>query len=704
MPVAASVRHSASSLSCLQKYQVVTHEAGRALPTRAPQMKGSRWALVVPGPPCVRLGIMLVLALIFLPTLYCDLGSVYYSSYETVIPKSLTVKGREDPVEKASYMLLMQGQKWMIHLKAKRDCFVKDFPVFSYHGGVLGQEMPFISHDCHYEGYIEGVPGSFVSLNTCSGLRGILIKEGSPLALKNHILSTAVAVKTGGLAPSILTPLDEGGRLVGLAIKSFLFGQCHKQNLRNEALKMLKEHRERIDPSPDLATGTEADAVEGKSREKGTQLSEGLREIREGGAEAVSQPVSCGVTSKGRPSEASASLVAQGSGEASTVPGIVLLLLNTKYVESCVVNNQRFQMWGSDVSGNPEGHGHHRSANSFTGEINRGVATGSSDYFYQFLRNNKASCLFTKLAPNDRLHVRNAECGNGVLEDNEECDCGPDCGNNRCCDQTCRLKENAKCSPGPCCNETCGFAEKGFICRPALGECDLPEYCDGTTAICPHDTYKQDGTTCERVHYCVQGVCRTPDIQCLHVFGYPARSAPEDCYISMNTKGDRFGNCGFPTSPRSEYIKCEDENIYCGKIICTNIKHVPEIKPNQTMIQVPHKDDFCWSMDVYDITDIPDNGYVHIGTLCAPEKICMNRSCTDHAVLNYDCEPKQMCNGRGVCNNLKHCHCEAGYAPPNCKTAGNGGSVDSGSPSAPHPDMGFSNCSFDNFHQLLYKH
>lgn len=41
---------------------------------------------------------------------------------------------------------------------------------------------------------------------------------------------------------------------------------------------------------------------------------------------------------------------------------------------------------------------------------------------------------------------------------------------------------------------------------------------------------------------------------------------------------------------------------------------------------------------------------------------------------------QQNCNGKGVCNNFRHCHCEDGYAPPDCKDPGEGGSVDSGPP------------------------
>ncbi|XP_011303920.1 disintegrin and metalloproteinase domain-containing protein 10 isoform X2 [Fopius arisanus] len=111
-----------------------------------------------------------------------------------------------------------------------------------------------------------------------------------------------------------------------------------------------------------------------------------------------------------------------------------------------------------------------------------------------------------------------AICGNGVVEDGEECDCGweEDC-NDPCChpqrlhhapfEIPCRLTENAVCSPsqGPCCSPECSL-RNGEKCRDNNG-CRDASFCDGLTPQCPPSINKPNKTICNEEFVCFMGEC-----------------------------------------------------------------------------------------------------------------------------------------------------------------------------------------------------
>lgn len=118
------------------------------------------------------------------------------------------------------------------------------------------------------------------------------------------------------------------------------------------------------------------------------------------------------------------------------------------------------------------------------------------------------------------------QCGNGIVEDGEECDCGgtDGCGDDSCCDaSTCKFRSGAVCddSNDACCSG-CQFASADTVCRSSTGECDPQEVCSGSSASCPSDTTSPDGTKCGNSTSgleCASGQCTSRDLQCMTVMG-----------------------------------------------------------------------------------------------------------------------------------------------------------------------------------------
>lgn len=286
----------------------------------------------------------------------------------------------------------------------------------------------------------------------------------------------------------------------------------------------------------------------------------------------------------------------------------------------------------------------------------------------------KASCMYNKLNLSDTYPFK--FCGNGVVDEGEECDCGPPelCDYSLCCLPDCTLKSGASCDTGLCCSNLCQFLPSGTLCRIKETECDLPEWCNGTSPECPEDVFLQDGSSCSDGGYCYEKRCNSHDEQCRRLFGKDARKASDSCYQEVNTYGDRFGNCGIINNV---YVKCNNSDILCGRVQCKEVKSLPIWRSHYTVHWTHFKGVSCWSTDYHFGMSIPDLGDVKDGTHCGPEHVCMNRKCVNKSIWASECSPKT-CNKNGVCNNKHHCHCDDGWSPPYCLLKGTGGSIDSG--------------------------
>ncbi|CAG8951409.1 hypothetical protein HYFRA_00007324 [Hymenoscyphus fraxineus] len=162
----------------------------------------------------------------------------------------------------------------------------------------------------------------------------------------------------------------------------------------------------------------------------------------------------------------------------------------------------------------------------------------------------KSNCL---TANKDVTTITGSQCGNGIVEAGEDCDCGGEsgCRGNRCCNPTtCKFASNSVCDPSneDCCNSSCQFAGSGTPCRESTGSCDPVEVCTGTSATCPADVTAPDGTACGNSTSltCASGQCTSRDTQCKTLMGsFTTRNDTYACSTSgcqISCASPQFGN------------------------------------------------------------------------------------------------------------------------------------------------------------------
>ncbi|KAM3867059.1 disintegrin and metalloproteinase domain-containing protein 19 [Diretmus argenteus] len=303
----------------------------------------------------------------------------------------------------------------------------------------------------------------------------------------------------------------------------------------------------------------------------------------------------------------------------------------------------------------------------------------------RYLSSGGGKCLFN--LPNTRAMHGGQRCGNGYLEDGEECDCGDEeeCTSPCCNANNCTLKAGAECAHGVCCHN-CKLKSPGVLCRAPSGSCDLPEYCDGKAESCPANFYLVDGTSCAAGQaYCYTGMCLTLEQQCQSLWGPDGRPASDLCFKRVNEAGDSFGNCGKDLF--GKYRSCKDRDAKCGKIQCLSSASKPidtNAVPIDTTVRLGDRKLLCRGTHVYrpgqadeGQGDTLDPGLVMTGTKCGDDSICFGGECRNASFLRAD-ECNAKCHGHGLCNNNHNCHCDSGWAPPLCDQGGAGGSVDSG--------------------------
>ncbi|XP_012870813.1 PREDICTED: disintegrin and metalloproteinase domain-containing protein 15 isoform X2 [Dipodomys ordii] len=285
------------------------------------------------------------------------------------------------------------------------------------------------------------------------------------------------------------------------------------------------------------------------------------------------------------------------------------------------------------------------------------------------LLDGMGSCLFERLS---NLPAMSSSCGNMFVDPHEQCDCGfPDSCTDPCCDAfTCQLRPGAQCaSDGPCC-QNCQLRPAGWQCRPPRGDCDLPEFCSGDSAQCPADVSLGDGEPCAGGQaVCMHGRCASYTQQCRSLWGPEAQPAAPFCLHTANTRGNAFGNCG--RSPNGSYIPCTSRDAMCGQLQCQGGRAQPLLGLAQGLrwetLAVNGTQLNCSWVHLDLGNDVAQPLLALPGTACGPGLVCIDHRCQPVDLLGAQ-ECRSRCHGHGVCDSNRRCHCEEGWAPPDCIT------------------------------------
>ncbi|MBN3274830.1 GCP2 protein, partial [Polyodon spathula] len=606
--------------------------------------------------------------------------------------------------EKVQYALTIEGKNYTINLEKNRILLGKDYTETHFlQNGTEITSSPNVEEHCFYQGHIQGVKDSSISISTCSGIRGLLMVEQKVYLLEplSGAAEGAHAVyrqehlrmKRATCRDSNETVYDHGPKLAGIFktptwksaplakgnrfVEMFLVVDNREYTKYNKDMQEIRSRMLEVVNHVDklyrpvnvrvVLVGLEVwtyrdkfvvntDPDQTLSHFLAWRKTDLLKKKKHDNAQFVTgisfEGSTVGLATKFAMCSGDSGAVNEDHnrnpiGVASTIAHEMGHNLGMSHDDSdciCEASKSRKGCIMADSIGNIYPH-------SFS--------SCSQQALQQFLSQYNPSCLLNTPSTDDLYG--GPVCGNDFVEQGEECDCGTveECRNPCCNATTCRLKEGAQCAHGECCHD-CKVKPAGDVCRHSESDCDLPEYCTGLNPQCPENAFQMNGSPCKFGQgYCFNGECPTHQQHCITLWGPAARVAPDPCF-QQNKRGDEHAHC---KKNLNGYQSCAGKDIKCGKIHCQDGNMFPITKQKYTMT-LPWAVQ-CKIAKMSNDADSEDLGLVPNGTKCEEGKVCYNGRCQDLDIYETeDCSAK--CNNHGVCNHKKECHCDAGWSPPYC--------------------------------------
>ncbi|XP_023573055.1 disintegrin and metalloproteinase domain-containing protein 18 [Octodon degus] len=636
------------------------------------------------------------------------------------VPQKMRSNESEVSERKMIYAITTDGKTWTLHLR-KHSFLSPNFTAYVYNetGSLYSESSYFMMH-CHYQGYAAELPDSVVTLSVCSGLRGLLQFENVTYAIEplessvrfEHII---YQVKNDNQDIPVLT------RNYSNIQQKDQLSKVHLNPQETSHLQLLPQYLQMhiiVEKALYDYMGPEMVALTHKIVQiiglvntmftqfkltiilSSLELWSDKNQIStEGDADDILQRLLAWKRDSlvQRPHDIAYLLIYRKHPQymGATFPGRIC---NKKYNAGIVMLPDGISLEGFSVMiaqllglniGLTYDDTHACSCPRATCVMSHEAASSSgikifSNCSLNDYRHFASESCFHNFSNLQLVYPNQSVCGNGILESDEECDCGNkgECQFKNCCDyKTCKLKGSVECGSGPCCTTTCELSAAGTPCRKSADQdCDFTEYCNGTSSQCVPDTYALNGNLCRLgTAYCYHGRCQTLDNQCAEIFGKGAQGAPDVCFKEVNSLRERSGNCGLKNS---QPLPCEQKHVLCGKLVCVQ----PHKNTNKSVVQSAVYS-YVHDYECLSITpgtslrsDGTDDTYVADGTVCGPQMFCINKTCREAQLVGSNCNATEKCKGNGICNNFGNCQCFPDHRPPDCEfqLGSPGGSIDDG--------------------------
>ncbi|ESO12698.1 hypothetical protein HELRODRAFT_159282 [Helobdella robusta] len=224
------------------------------------------------------------------------------------------------------------------------------------------------------------------------------------------------------------------------------------------------------------------------------------------------------------------------------------------------------------------------------------------------------NCLLTETTPSiPKL------CGNGFVDDGEECDCGGYPNQVRVYWSGFPLYNSSK------------------ICRYAESVCDLLDVCDGKSSLCP-DFHEPDGSMCSNRDFCINGSCGSRSVACSNIFyNTDTRPAENLCYRANRDEQEEANfNCGYDPV-RKSIIPCSEGDELCGKLFCQFGGVQAPIDGSIFLFYEFSEQNLssitCAAVRMDYMENVPNLAYVPDGASCGRNKICLKNHCTNRNLI-----------------------------------------------------------------------